>query len=359
MPDTINYRFVMRRALAATWTSLNEILKEGEYGYERDTGKVKIGDGTTEWNDLDYFAGAPGLTISDTAPTSPASGEEWVYAVDGTRYTWYVDPTDDPSAGEGQWVEWGSDTPAYAVPEPTISGDLATEIMADSPRAYYKMNEAAGATTVVDYSGNGYDCPVPASNWTPGFAPLIPTDPTTLYARAFTFLTASHKLGLTVPVNYDFTICFVVQRVGDANAYDNSTFRLIAFGGTGETAATNYQITCPQTTSPGSNTSLYAFWEHSTGVDDIINLGCFVPCDRPTMIHLKKTAASKFLQLYVNGVRWTTTSYTNEPTGGTDATMAMSLGGPCGHGGHWAFFNSALSDARILAHAQAAGLLLK
>lgn len=64
MAETINYRFVMRRALAATWVSLNDVLLEGEYGYEKDTGKVKIGDGSTPWNDLDYFAGSGGVSDS-------------------------------------------------------------------------------------------------------------------------------------------------------------------------------------------------------------------------------------------------------------------------------------------------------
>lgn len=50
----INYRFRTRRANAATWTSLNDILLDGEIGYEKDTGRYKIGDGATGWNALEY-----------------------------------------------------------------------------------------------------------------------------------------------------------------------------------------------------------------------------------------------------------------------------------------------------------------
>lgn len=77
MPDVVNYRFRLRRGLAATWLSLNDILLGGEIGLETDTGKVKIGDGITPWNDLDYsFNGAnpvPGLGISIdyTVPEAP------------------------------------------------------------------------------------------------------------------------------------------------------------------------------------------------------------------------------------------------------------------------------------------------
>lgn len=43
-----------RRDLAAKWILSNRILDAGEPGYELDTGKLKIGNGATRWNDLDY-----------------------------------------------------------------------------------------------------------------------------------------------------------------------------------------------------------------------------------------------------------------------------------------------------------------
>ena len=36
------------------WTTNNPVLLEGEFGIEKDTGKFKIGDGTSTWNSLDY-----------------------------------------------------------------------------------------------------------------------------------------------------------------------------------------------------------------------------------------------------------------------------------------------------------------
>lgn len=45
-----------KRATADEWTAENPTLAEGEIGLERDTGKLKIGDGLTAWNDLDYAA---------------------------------------------------------------------------------------------------------------------------------------------------------------------------------------------------------------------------------------------------------------------------------------------------------------
>jgi len=55
-----------RRGAAATWTSQNPTLSAGEPGYESDTGKFKIGDGTAAWNSLDYIGDATDLTSGGT-----------------------------------------------------------------------------------------------------------------------------------------------------------------------------------------------------------------------------------------------------------------------------------------------------
>lgn len=49
-------RIQFRRDTSANWTKYNPILMEGEVGYETDTKKRKIGDGTNSWNNLDYLA---------------------------------------------------------------------------------------------------------------------------------------------------------------------------------------------------------------------------------------------------------------------------------------------------------------
>jgi hypothetical protein len=50
-----NSRIQLRRGDAAFWTDANPILHPGEPGFERDTGKLKIGDGVTHWRELEYF----------------------------------------------------------------------------------------------------------------------------------------------------------------------------------------------------------------------------------------------------------------------------------------------------------------
>lgn len=51
----MNIRIQMRQGTAAEWESANPILLAGEKGYERDTTRFKVGDGSTRWNDLDYW----------------------------------------------------------------------------------------------------------------------------------------------------------------------------------------------------------------------------------------------------------------------------------------------------------------
>jgi hypothetical protein len=49
----------IRRGTAAQWVSTNSTLSSGEWGYETDTGRFKVGDGITAWNSLDYAAVTP------------------------------------------------------------------------------------------------------------------------------------------------------------------------------------------------------------------------------------------------------------------------------------------------------------
>lgn len=55
MADVVTFqRFWQRRDTAANWTSVNPTLASGEFGYEKDTGKLKLGNGSTAWNSLPY-----------------------------------------------------------------------------------------------------------------------------------------------------------------------------------------------------------------------------------------------------------------------------------------------------------------
>lgn len=58
----VQTQILHRRDTAANWTSTNPVLSSGEMGFETDTGKFKIGNGSTAWAALAYSAGATAVT---------------------------------------------------------------------------------------------------------------------------------------------------------------------------------------------------------------------------------------------------------------------------------------------------------
>jgi len=62
-------RMQQRRGTAAQWTAANPVLAAGEIGFETDTNKFKMGNGSSAWSALQYFANAAELAaIIDSAP---------------------------------------------------------------------------------------------------------------------------------------------------------------------------------------------------------------------------------------------------------------------------------------------------
>lgn len=60
-------RFRLRRGTSEAWARVNPVLLYGEPGFEKDTNKLKIGDGVKAWNDLPYLT--EGYSISADGKT--------------------------------------------------------------------------------------------------------------------------------------------------------------------------------------------------------------------------------------------------------------------------------------------------
>jgi len=69
------------RGTAAAWTSNNPTLAAGQVGYETDTGKTKIGDGSTAWTSLTYSTNGD-ISLKPTGTTDQLC-KAWVN-FDGT-----------------------------------------------------------------------------------------------------------------------------------------------------------------------------------------------------------------------------------------------------------------------------------
>lgn len=68
----------VRRGLSAAWAATNPTLASGEFGYEIDTGKVKVGDGITPWTLLDY-------QINETTLAEALAGYEGIQGPPGPQ----------------------------------------------------------------------------------------------------------------------------------------------------------------------------------------------------------------------------------------------------------------------------------
>ena len=69
MPSQIK----LRRGTAAQWTSANPTLAAGEAGFETDTNQLKIGNGTDNWETLEYIS-------ADLSPYLLSSSASTIYA---------------------------------------------------------------------------------------------------------------------------------------------------------------------------------------------------------------------------------------------------------------------------------------
>lgn len=63
----------LRNDTAANWTAANPTLAAGEAGIETDTGKMKIGTGSTAWSSLAYFQPAAQEIISQIVDSAPST----------------------------------------------------------------------------------------------------------------------------------------------------------------------------------------------------------------------------------------------------------------------------------------------
>ena len=77
----IKVQMQQRRDTASGWTSANPRLLSGELGYETDTDKWKVGDGSTSWSALGY-TGVGGAT--------GGGDDQWALEHDNTITTTYT-----------------------------------------------------------------------------------------------------------------------------------------------------------------------------------------------------------------------------------------------------------------------------
>jgi len=100
------FRIQIRRDVSSKWAVNNPVLLEGEIGYETNTTYMKIGDGTTPWNDLPFWQGGitgASLVVKKNntivqSPTSNLNFSNDFVVVSGSSYTATVGLANSPTA---------------------------------------------------------------------------------------------------------------------------------------------------------------------------------------------------------------------------------------------------------------------
>jgi len=141
----------VKRGTASSWTSANTVLAAGEIGFETDTKKMKVGDGSTAWNSLSYTVtdgdisgvtagtglsggGTSGsVTLSLSTPVSVANGGTGITSFGTGIATWLGTPS-SANLAAAVTDETGSGALVFGT-SPTISGGTFSDAVIRQPLA--------------------------------------------------------------------------------------------------------------------------------------------------------------------------------------------------------------------------------
>lgn len=152
MADVVTFqRFWQRRDTAANWTSANPTLASGEFGYETDTKRLKIGDGATAWNSLDYHVDAE--RVRDVMGTALVAGSNVTITVNDPGDTITIAAAGG-GGGSGSLIKLGEVVVTSATTDIDFTGlDLETDGRYMLVASH--VPNAAGAQTVrLYYNGD-------------------------------------------------------------------------------------------------------------------------------------------------------------------------------------------------------------
>ena len=164
----VNTRVQVRRGSASSWTSADPTLYAGEIGYETDSGRFKIGDGTTAWTSLDYSAVVPtgflagsGLSVSVAADGSTVTyslSDPTIQSTDITDFNSAVSgllPVKNVSAGSGVSVSSNNGDYTVSLSDPTVQLADITDLTTNARSFLLTPSSSNLATLVTDETGSG------------------------------------------------------------------------------------------------------------------------------------------------------------------------------------------------------------
>jgi hypothetical protein len=148
----VNTRLQVRRGTASGWTSTNPTLYAGEIGFETDTARIKIGDGTTAWTSLDYnvvvptgFLAGSGIGVSVAADGSTVTISSTNPTVEPGNITGLTEYIQDiiglsgitPGSGIGVNYDDSTGLTTISLSDPTIQVSDITDLTASATELNY------------------------------------------------------------------------------------------------------------------------------------------------------------------------------------------------------------------------------
>ena len=127
----------LRNDTSAAWSAANPVLMQGEIGIDRDSGRIKIGDGATAWNALPFALTGPegpqgqigpNLALSGPGLTVPAGVPLEITMLNRDSYTTYaVAATGGTATLDGSTITFIGDT--IGAQTLTISADDVDRVL--------------------------------------------------------------------------------------------------------------------------------------------------------------------------------------------------------------------------------------
>lgn len=133
---------LQRKGTYQQWFDSNPALGSGEIGFETDTGKFKVGDGSTLWNDLSYFISEDQITIMNQDYATQSYVDETV-----------GNATVDLSIAAGTGIDWNAETSTFEIDSTVATKDYVDEstttaissLIDSAPEALNTLNELSSA----------------------------------------------------------------------------------------------------------------------------------------------------------------------------------------------------------------------
>jgi len=238
----------VKRGTAAAWTSANTVLTVGEIGFESDTKKMKVGDGSTAWTSLAYTATDGDITavVAGTGLSGGSTSGSATLSID-TATT--VDKTTAQTLTNKTLTSPVLTTPSISTM--TTTGDILYASSANTPA---RLGIGTTGQNLVVASG------VPS--WA---TPAVAASGMTFITRSTASAVATVTLDSIFTSTYD-TYLVVVERL--LNSAGAALYLQLRYGSSTETAnyygtSVNFAATQTQVTATGAIQSTVASQTHA------------------------------------------------------------------------------------------------